>query len=226
LLIDFIGFLIKIQVENIISFIDRGSPTEIESHMAINFEIRELQPFTQAEIWPIIAGYETQEFYAVEKTESELRTVFDIHLISLERPFQASFYEDFTPEECQWYLSLLQQGYCFGAYQDGQLIGFLIGETLPDDQLLRVWEIHVLAEFRRKGVGRALMEQALLKARKEHIPMVMLETQNTNVKAVRFYRSLGFSLEAIDISPPHYRRLEGEEVKQVAFYMKRRLDEP
>jgi ribosomal protein S18 acetylase RimI-like enzyme len=115
---------------------------------------------------------------------------------------------------------MLPQGYSFGAYHARRLIGFAIGEAFPGDQLLRVWEFHVMDGFRRMGVVRALIEQEISIARLDGLTTVMLETQNTNVKAIRFYRSMGFSLESIDLSPMHY----GEGVpSQVAFYMKRRL---
>jgi ribosomal protein S18 acetylase RimI-like enzyme len=190
--------------------------------MSFQFEILPLLSFTQEEIWPVITGYETQEIYTVEKTETDQRTVFDIRLVQLDQPYRASFFHDFTPEDCQWYLTLLPQGYSFGAYRDGRLIAFALGEAFPERGFLRVWEFHVMAEFRRRGVGRALMEQVIAIARQAQLAMLMLETQNTNVKAVRFYRSLGFSLDAIDCS--QYFDLGGAEATQVAFYMKRRLD--
>lgn len=66
------------------------------------------------------------------------------------------------------------------------------------------------------------MEQVVTKAQQDRLAMIMLETQNTNVPAVRFYRKMGFNLQAID--PSHYFFLSGTEASQVAFYMKRRLD--
>ena len=87
--------------------------------------------------------------------------------------------------------------------------------------MLRVWEFHVAAEFRRMGVGRALMEQVIASARQGGLKMIELETQNTNVQAVRFYRKMGFSLESIDLWQYFY--LEGEETRQAAFFMKQRL---
>ena len=73
------------------------------------------------------------------------------------------------------------------------------------------------------GVGRALMEREIEAARKADLPIVMLETQNTNVRAIRFYRSQGFRLESIDLDAPHYVDAEGKGTGQVAFYMKLRL---
>jgi len=211
-------------------------------NMSAAFEILPLRPFTQAEIWPIITGYETQEVYAVEKTESDLHARFDIRLVQVEAPFRATFFDDFNPEDCQWYLSLLAQGYSFGAYLHDQLVGdqlvadrlvadrlvadrlvaFALAEAFPEKRLLRVWEFHVMDGFRRMGIGRALMKQVIAKAREDHMSMIMLETQNTNVSAIRFYRSMGFSLHAIDCS--QYFDLEGAEASQVAFFMKQKLE--
>jgi streptothricin acetyltransferase len=189
--------------------------------MSVPFEILPLRPFTQAEIWPIITGYETQEIYAVEKTETDLQTRFDIRLVQLEKPYRTAYFEDFTAEECQWYQTLLPLGHSFGAYYNGRLIGFALAEVMADKDLLRVWEFHVMAEFRRMGVGRALMEQVVAKAQQANLPMIMLETQNTNVKAIRFYRSMGFTLEAIDLS--QYFNLDNSDASATAFFMKRWL---
>ncbi len=189
----------------------------------MKFEILPLRPFTREEVLPIVTGYETREIYTVEKTETDAHTLFDIRLVSLEKPYRAAFVQDFTVEEYEIYLRMLPQGYCFGTYQAGRLIGFVIGEAFQDDDLLRVWEFHVMDGFRRMGVGRALMEQEVSKARQDHLTTVMVETQNTNVKAIRFYRSMGFTLESIDLSPMHYGSPREGEPNQVAFYMKRRL---
>jgi ribosomal protein S18 acetylase RimI-like enzyme len=196
---------------------------EAYNRMDTSIQICTLRPFTQADIWPILTGYETQEIYAVEKTETDLHTVFDIHLVQLEKPYRADFYEDFPPEEIQWQLSYLHQGYSFGAYQNDRLIGFALAEAQKDEPLLRVWEFHVMDGFRRMGVGRALMQNVIETARQNHLAMIMLETQNTNVKAVRFYRSMGYHLDSLDLSPLHYGNQEGKEVKMIAFYMKQKL---
>ncbi len=189
----------------------------------MKFEILPLRPFTREEVLPIVTGYETREIYTVEKTETDALTLFDIRLFSLEKPYRVTFVQDFTVEEYEIYLRMVPQGYSFGAFIAGRLIGFAIGEAFPNDDLLRVWEFHVMDGFRRMGVGRALMEQEVSKARQDHLTTVMVETQNTNVKAIRFYRSMSFSLESIDLSPTHYGTPGEGKPDQVAFYMKRRL---
>jgi streptothricin acetyltransferase len=188
----------------------------------MQFEISPLRPFTLQDVLPIISGYETQEIYTVEKIESDFQTIFDIHLVNLENSYWVSYYEDFNPEDLHRYQGLVSQGYSFGAYLNNELVAFALGEAFPQERLLRVWEFHVKDEFRRKGVGRALMEQVITKAQQDQLAMIMLETQNTNVQAVRFYRSMGFTIHAIDLS--HYSDLGGAEASQVAFFMKRRLE--
>lgn len=184
-------------------------------------EILPLTSFTQDEIWPIVTGYESDEKYAVEKAESDERTVFSVQLVGLDQPYRSSFVDDFIEEEFQRFLSYLPQGYSFGAYHGGRLVGFAIGEVEVWNRSLRIWEFQVMEGYRRQGIGRALMSRVVERALESMLRIVVLETQNTNVKAIRFYRSMGFSLEAIDLSLYSNHDMDGGEV---AFFMKRRLE--
>ena len=190
--------------------------------MTISFDILPLRPFTKTEVWPIVTGYETREIYQVATTETDSLTRFDFHLVQLEQPFHGDFYDDFTDEEIQGWNHLLPQGYSFGAYQAGELVGLAVGEVWPEERRARVWEFHVRAECQRMGIGRALMERVVDRARQDHLGLVMLGTQNTNVSAIRFYRRMGFSVEAIDIG--HYYPTSNPVLReQVYLLMKRWL---
>lgn len=83
------------------------------------------------------------------------------------------------------------------AYCDGQVAGQI--------RLCRYWnrytyieDIVVDTSFRRRGVGRALIEQAKCWTEEQHLPGIMLETQNNNVAACRLYESCGFVLGGFD----------------------------
>ena len=52
--------------------------------------------------------------------------------------------------------------------------------------------------FRRHGVGCALMQKAVDWAKARHLPGIMLETQDVNVAACRFYEKFGFTLRGFD----------------------------
>src|SRR5271157_3657000 len=85
--------------------------------MTGQFEILPLTDLKLDEIWPIVTGYESNEKYVVEKSESDAQTIFNIHLVKLEKPYKATFSEDFNDENYHRYLEFLPQGYSFGVYQ-------------------------------------------------------------------------------------------------------------
>jgi ribosomal protein S18 acetylase RimI-like enzyme len=53
-------------------------------------------------------------------------------------------------------------------------------------------------KHRRQGIGRLLIRRAMEWARDKGCPGMMLETQNNNVAACRFYESCGFELGGFD----------------------------
>ena len=58
--------------------------------------------------------------------------------------------------------------------------------------------IGVDKSFRRLGIGRALFQYGEEWARKQKLVGIMLETQDNNVGACRFYASCGFTLKGFD----------------------------
>jgi ribosomal protein S18 acetylase RimI-like enzyme len=83
------------------------------------------------------------------------------------------------------------------AYLDGQVAGQM--------RVCRYWnryayieDIVVDNQFRRRGIGRALIQQAIQWANEQQLAGVMLETQNNNLAACRLYESCGFRLGGID----------------------------
>jgi streptothricin acetyltransferase len=83
------------------------------------------------------------------------------------------------------------------AYIDGEVAGQLI--------LRRNWnrfawieDIRVENKFRRRGIGKALLAQGEIWAQQKGFPGIMLETQDSNVGACRFYEKYGFVLGGFD----------------------------
>jgi ribosomal-protein-alanine N-acetyltransferase len=73
-----------------------------------------------------------------------------------------------------------------------RIIGFLAGWMIEDE--LHINNIASAPEFRRVGIGQALMEGAIDEARMRGAKYVLLEVRASNEAAKALYQKLGFSL--------------------------------
>jgi streptothricin acetyltransferase len=99
----------------------------------------------------------------------------------------------------------------FFVFSDGELAGQIL---LRRNWNLYAWieDIRVDVKFRRRGVGRALVARAERWARNKGYPGIMVETQDTNVKACRFYEDSGFTFEGFDIHVYHAANRYADEI--------------
>ena len=77
------------------------------------------------------------------------------------------------------------------AEEAGEVAGFLIAQREPR-KILHIVTIDVLAAWRRRGVGTLLMETAEQWAGVHRLPMIGLETAQSNVAAQKFYIKRGY----------------------------------
>ncbi len=77
---------------------------------------------------------------------------------------------------------------------DGQIAGFAIAELAPDrgHRIGHVVTIDVVAEQRRRGVGRTLMDALLDACQRAGAERMRLEVAIDNNGAIAFYKLLGF----------------------------------
>ena len=88
-------------------------------------------------------------------------------------------------------------GVSFLAHSGGRVVG-RIALTRHWNEFAYVNHLVVEPTFRRSGVGRALVLQAVEWSQAERLAGVMLETQNNNVAACRLYERCGFRLSGFD----------------------------
>lgn len=81
---------------------------------------------------------------------------------------------------------------------EGGVRGFATVEHEAWNQRLNLWFLYIAPEWRRRGVGRALIERVEDHGRRVGASHVWLETSSANVPAVRAYERLGFSLCGAD----------------------------
>jgi len=88
----------------------------------------------------------------------------------------------------------------------GLVLGFLVLWTVHDE--VHVLNVAVALEHRRRGVARALMEQAAAHGRSRDARLVTLEVRQGNAPAIALYRTLGY--QEVGYRPGYYQE-EGED---------------
>ena len=129
----------------------------------------------------------------------------------IEQPLDAPYVKDYDSidEEgpAQWARRFdLSNWGLFAARADGGRVGGAAvafdtpGLTLLGgrEDLAILWDIRVLPEARGQGVGSALFREAEAWARAKGCLQLMVETQNINVGACRFYARQGCVLRAVN----------------------------
>jgi ribosomal protein S18 acetylase RimI-like enzyme len=167
----------------------------------------------------LITGYTSMETYRVTRVETADMIRFELRLTPLEQPF-VKRYPPHDSTELQRYRDLVAAGHAFGAFEGETCIGIALCEPQRWNSSLSVWEFHIALEFQRQGIGRALMAAVEAHARDEGLRCIVCETQTTNMPAIRFYRTLGFTVDAVDISLYANDDIERGEI---AVFMKKRV---
>jgi N-acetylglutamate synthase-like GNAT family acetyltransferase len=108
-----------------------------------------------------------------------------------------------------------RNGYVFGAYDNGKLIGFavLLNEIFGSkNQYIELKFIHVSNGYRHKGIGKILFNFCINKAKEIGINKIYIST-NTAEESQRFYLNIGCK-DAMEINKklaenePYDRQME------------------
>jgi ribosomal-protein-alanine N-acetyltransferase len=79
---------------------------------------------------------------------------------------------------------------CWVVEMDGRVVGMLVLWLIVDEAHVATVATHV--DYRRRGIGRTLLEQALNSARGEGARSAHLEVRESNAVAREMYRKYGF----------------------------------
>lgn len=140
-----------------------------------------------------------------ELTEADAATYWALRLRALREDPEAfgSTYEESKDRPLAAVAARLREtaaaGDCMlGAFLDGALVGIVacVRESgRKNRHLAKIFQMYVAAEARGQGVGRALMDAAIGRARaREGLEMLTLDVVTTNAAARALYLSLGFTI--------------------------------
>ena len=82
-----------------------------------------------------------------------------------------------------------------GVFFGETLVGYLIAHVVLNEA--HIVSLGVAPDFRRRGAGRALVNDLLRIAKLENITVITLQVRVSNESALRLYRSAGFQLAGV-----------------------------
>jgi len=147
-----------------------------------------------------------------EAREEDLDDVININLISLKEHYPRGFWEDHLRT---WGKAFLV------AESSSKIVGYIMCRVESGFCFLRrgwcrlghIISIAVLPEFRRRGIGRSLMNEALRRLKEIYkVKEVYLEVRVSNYPAISLYEKLGFKKVKI----LRYYYLDGEDAYLMA----------
>jgi RimJ/RimL family protein N-acetyltransferase len=124
-------------------------------------------------------------------TEGDLDALMEMYAVFSPKPASQGLPPQ-DPEACrQWVLKLLNEGENFLAWREGRVIGH--ASIMPDYQKKDgEFLIFVDRAHRNRGVGRALTNLALDRAREMGLTAIWLTVEIYNFRAVHLYKRCAF----------------------------------
>jgi ribosomal-protein-alanine N-acetyltransferase len=76
------------------------------------------------------------------------------------------------------------------ATERARVVGYLLSWHVADE--LHILQVAAAPAERRRGIGRALVDEALAYCARERVRLVLLEVRRSNLPAIALYRRVGF----------------------------------
>lgn len=146
---------------------------------------------------------------------------YDVEISHSDSGFQVSFskkpfdtpFEHLPNEHDKLFQPWWDNIKAWGIVENRRLIAAIETAVEEWSNRLRVTELWIDNAYRRKGIGTALMDIAMQRAKDENRRVLMLETQSRNEGAIAFYLAYGFTLIGFDACAYQNNDLNRKEVR-------------
>ena len=81
-----------------------------------------------------------------------------------------------------------------------KILGFIAGSKIANEA--RILMLAVRKEYRRRGIGSALLKKFMAVCKSEGLVSIRLEVRTSNIDAIEFYKRFGFHI--ISFIPNYY----------------------
>ncbi|SDQ71496.1 Acetyltransferase (GNAT) family protein [Chryseobacterium soldanellicola] len=139
-------------------------------------------------------GYETDKIFSISSIE--IGNTFEFSLREKNQHYKKIW--EINSSDIDELNTIIEQGHSFGAFENDELIGWIICDFREWNNSLFIENMLVSEEFRGQNIGKLLIKNVNRKARELQCRIVELETQNTNYPAIKFYQKAGFHFTGIN----------------------------
>jgi ribosomal protein S18 acetylase RimI-like enzyme len=150
--------------------------------------------------------YLISNYYDVKITHHETKWTISFILNNLEEPLEKVLFSDLFEHYIDNPIVYVAE------FKDKQ-VGWIELEHQLWNNRVRIWEILVHENFRRKGIGTQLINKAVEFTRNKKARMIVLETQSWNPPAIDFYLKNGFKLIGLDTHAYTNQDIEDKNVR-------------
>jgi len=104
----------------------------------------------------------------------------------------------FAYESEKWYMDWAKEHHIFAIRCIGEIIGYCCASIYANNTIVWVRRLAVSPQWQRKGIGEALLKQALLFGFQNGASRAFLHVDSDNEPAISLYRKFGFSVSGCE----------------------------
>ena len=168
----------------------------------------------------VAVSKEARKYYDVELSEDSLHNVnLKLTRKKLTNPIAHTSQEYNFPDKL--YQVYFPDAKAYGVLKNEKLIGVIEVSEEKWSNRLRVTELYVDKDYRRRGIATCLMNYAKNLAKANNNRAIILETQTCNVNAIDFYHSQGFVFDGIETTCYNNDDIKRKEVRlELVYFIK------
>jgi N-acetylglutamate synthase-like GNAT family acetyltransferase len=162
----------------------------------------ELRPMTTADVSQLeeIDGtVESSHYLHVDRTGEAIAVSWKLE----ERPLRQTLIEPARlTDEAKFLIkqitSGIEEGTTLVAEHEGRIIAVLLAQQRPENKTMVLHDLRVDFDFRRQGIGLALIFQLIQQTRDMGLRAVAAESKTNNIPAAKLLAKCGFDLAGVD----------------------------